>query len=81
MPSITYKTFLMYKPAGASSSWTKLIDIKDTPDGIISQKEMVDVTTLSDPNVYSQRASAKVLLMVCRSPATTAWKTFRQLKV
>lgn len=49
MPSITYKTFLMYKPAGSSSSWTKLIDIKDTPDGIISQKEMVDVTTLSDP--------------------------------
>lgn len=47
MATITYKSFLMYKPT--SGDWTKLIDIKDIPDGIISQKEQVEVTTLSDP--------------------------------
>ena len=49
MATITYKSFLMYKAATAGATWTKLIDIKDIPDGIISQKEQVEVTTLSDP--------------------------------
>ena len=48
MPSSTYKTFLMYKGTGQGATWQKLIDIKDTPDGIISQKEKIDVTSLSD---------------------------------
>lgn len=49
MPTITYKSFLMYKPSGQSASWTKLLDIKDIPDGILTAKEQVEVTTLSDP--------------------------------
>lgn len=49
MATITYKSFLMYKAATQGATWEKLIDIKDIPDGIISQKEQVEVTTLSDP--------------------------------
>lgn len=47
MATITYKSFLMYSEDG--TSYQKLLDIKDIPDGIISQKEQVEVTTLSDP--------------------------------
>lgn len=45
MATITYKSFLMYSTDG--TSWEKLIDIKDIPDGIIAQKEEVEYTTLS----------------------------------
>ena len=47
MATITYKSFLMYKTASAST-FEKLVDIKDLPDGIIAEKEQVEVTTLSD---------------------------------
>lgn len=43
----TYKTFLMYKKS-TSETYEKLVDIKDYPD-LVSSKETIDVTTLSDP--------------------------------
>lgn len=42
----SYKVFLMYK-ATSSSSYTKLIDIKDFPD-LGGAPEMLETTTLSD---------------------------------
>ena len=42
----TYKTFLMHKASG-SSSFEKLVDIKEFPD-LGGDPEMIDVTTLSD---------------------------------
>lgn len=44
MARSTYKTFLMHKE---SSSYTKLIDIKDFPD-MGGSPEMLETTTLSD---------------------------------
>lgn len=44
MAIITYKTFLMHK---ASSTYAKLVDIKDFSD-LIGQPEPVEITTLSD---------------------------------
>lgn len=44
----TIYTFLEYKPAGETSSWTKLADIKSFPD-LGSPPDKVDSTTLSDP--------------------------------
>lgn len=41
----SYKIYLMYKP---SSTWTKLIDIKDFGD-LGGSPEMLETTTLSDP--------------------------------
>lgn len=41
---ITYKTFLMHKE---SSTWKKLVDIKDFPD-LGGAPEMIETTTLSD---------------------------------
>lgn len=44
MASSTYKTFLMYKK---SSTYEKLVDIKDFPD-LGGSPEMLETTTLSD---------------------------------
>ena len=44
MATSTIKTYLMYKP---SSSYTKLVDIKDYPD-LIGAPEQLETTTLSD---------------------------------
>ena len=41
---ITYKTFLMHK---TSTTWGKLIDIKDFPD-LGGEPEQIETTTLSD---------------------------------
>lgn len=41
---ITYRTFLMHKD---TSTWSKLIDIKDFPD-LGGAPEMIETTTLSD---------------------------------
>lgn len=46
MARSTYKTFLMYK-SGTSSSYTKLVNIKDYPD-LGGEPEMIETTTLSD---------------------------------
>ena len=43
-PTSTYKTFLMHY---SSSTWSKLVDIKEFPD-LGGTPEMIDVTTLSD---------------------------------
>ena len=44
----SYKTYLMHKASGATQ-YTKLIDIKSTPDGIMGSPHMLETTTLSDP--------------------------------
>ena len=44
----SYKTYLMHKASGAMQ-YTKLIDIKSTPDGIMGSPNMLETTTLSDP--------------------------------
>lgn len=44
----SYKTYLMHKASGATQ-YTKLIDIKSTPDGIMGSPNMLETTTLSDP--------------------------------
>jgi len=44
MAITTYKTYLTYKN---SSSYTKVVDIKNFPD-LGSEPEMIDITTLSD---------------------------------
>lgn len=46
MATITYKSFLMYSTDG--TSYQKLIDIKDYPDGILPDPDQVEVTTLSN---------------------------------
>ena len=43
----SYKTYLMHK-ATTATSYTKLIDIKSIPDGLIGQPNMLETTTLSD---------------------------------
>lgn len=43
----TYKTFLMKKGTGAGSDYTKLVDIKTTPN-LGGTPEMLETTTLSD---------------------------------
>ena len=45
-PISTYKTFLMYKASGGSS-YSKLVDIKSTPN-LGGTPEMLETTTLSD---------------------------------
>lgn len=44
----SYKTYLMYKASGATA-YTKLVDIKSTPDGLMGDPNMLETTTLSDP--------------------------------
>ena len=46
-PISTYKTYLMYKTNTASTTYTKLCDIKSFPD-LGGEPERIDVTTLSD---------------------------------
>lgn len=43
----TYKVFLMYKPNGGATSYTKLVDIKEFPD-LGGEPELLETTTLSD---------------------------------
>ena len=43
----TIGTYLEYLPEGASTTWTKLADIKSYPD-LSESPERIDVTTLSD---------------------------------
>lgn len=44
----TYKVFLMHKPStGSSTTWSKLVDIKDFPD-LGGDPEMLQTTTLSN---------------------------------
>ena len=43
----SYKTYLMHK-ATTATSYTKLIDIKSIPDGLIGKPNMLETTTLSD---------------------------------
>ena len=40
-------TFLMYREAGSSGEYTKLIDIKDYPDSLMGEREQLDNTDLS----------------------------------
>lgn len=40
-------TFLMYREAGSSASYTKLVDIKDYPDSLMGEREQLDRTDLS----------------------------------
>ena len=47
-PISTYKTYLMYMTSSASTTYTKLVDIKNFPD-LGGEPERIDVTTLSDP--------------------------------
>lgn len=47
MADISYKTYLM-RAAGTSTSYNKLIDIRDYPD-IGGAPNMLETTTLSDP--------------------------------
>lgn len=44
----TYKQYLMKKGTGQTASYTKLVDIKSTPD-IGGTPEMLETTTKSDP--------------------------------
>lgn len=44
----TYKVYLMHKATSASTTYTKLVDIKSFPD-LGGAPEMLEVTTLSDP--------------------------------
>ena len=46
-PISTYKTYLMHKTSSASTTYTKLCDIKSFPD-LGGEPERIDVTTLSD---------------------------------
>lgn len=49
--TVTYKTFLMVEE---TTTWNKVVDIKDYPD-LISPKEAVETTTLSDrARTYTQ---------------------------
>lgn len=48
MALTSYKTYLMYKASGSSSTYTKLVDIKEYPD-LGSAPDTLDATTLSDP--------------------------------
>lgn len=49
------KTFLMYRQSGSSSSYTKLVDVKDYPDNIRGEREILDNTDLSgDSYTYEQ---------------------------
>lgn len=43
----SYKTYLM-KGTGSPVTYSKLIDIKSTPDGLMGQKNLLETTTLSD---------------------------------
>lgn len=43
----TYKQFLMHKGSGQTASYTKLVDIKSTPD-LGGSPEMLETTTKSD---------------------------------
>lgn len=43
----TYKVFLMHKPSGTGTSYSKLVDIKEFPD-LGGEPEMLQTTTLSD---------------------------------
>ena len=47
MALTSYKTYLMYKASSSSTTWTKLIDIKEYPD-LGSAPDTLDATTLSD---------------------------------
>ena len=47
MATSSYKTFLMYKTSSESTTYTKLIDIKDYPD-LGGEPELLETTTLSD---------------------------------
>lgn len=55
----TYKVFLMHKPSGESSTYAKLIDIKEFPD-LGGDPEMLDTTTLSD-NMFTYIAGIQQL--------------------
>ena len=48
MALTSYKTYLMYKKTSSSSTWEKLIDIKEYPD-LGQAPDTLDATTLSDP--------------------------------
>ena len=43
----SYKTYLM-TGTGSPVTYSKLIDIKSTPDGLMGQKNLLETTTLSD---------------------------------
>ena len=47
MATSTIHTYLEYKPAGETSTWTILCPIKNYPD-LSESPERIDVTTLSD---------------------------------
>lgn len=43
----SYKTYLMVG-TGSPVTWSKVIDIKSTPDGLMGDKNLLETTTLSD---------------------------------
>lgn len=49
------KTFLMFREKGSSASYEKLVNIKDYPDNIRGERELLDNTDLSsDSYTYEQ---------------------------
>lgn len=77
MPTSTIKTYLMYKP---SSSFTKLVDIKDYPD-LIGAPEALETTTLSDTaHTYIEGLQANEQLTFTANYDADAFDTLVGLK-
>ncbi len=77
----TYKTFLMQgATTGGSTTWTKLLDIKDYPD-LFGSPEKLEKTTLSDrAHTYDEGIEENEGLEFTANYDKTTFDTLRALK-
>lgn len=77
----TYKTFLMKgTTTGSSTSWEKLVDIKDYPD-LFGTPEKLETTTLSDrAHTYDEGIEENEGLEFTANYDKTTFDTLRALK-